>query len=143
MTHHEIDFVSHGTRCSAWHFPARSDRLTGPDGRLRNTLQFCGASRTGRWCLPDGAPVLVLTLYGEITEKPIETVTTDDLVWDGEEWVAHEGLIFQGRREVISWDGVTATPDHEVYVSATESMPLAEAKKKGVPLWRGSIPSIE
>lgn len=24
-------------------------KLTGPDGRLRNTLQFCGASRTGRW----------------------------------------------------------------------------------------------
>jgi len=24
-------------------------KLTGPDGRLRNTLQFCGAMRTGRW----------------------------------------------------------------------------------------------
>ena len=27
----------------------RFAQLTGPDGRLRNTLQFCGASRTGRW----------------------------------------------------------------------------------------------
>lgn len=27
----------------------RFAQLTGPDGRLRNTLQFCGAARTGRW----------------------------------------------------------------------------------------------
>lgn len=27
----------------------RFAQLAGPDGRLRNTLQFCGAARTGRW----------------------------------------------------------------------------------------------
>lgn len=30
----------------------------GPDGRLRNTLQYCGATRTGRWCLEGDHEVL-------------------------------------------------------------------------------------
>lgn len=115
----------------------RFAQLTGPDGMLRNTLQFCGASRTGRWCLAEGAPVLVLTEGGEVMEKPIETVSARDLVWDGVEWVAHQGLVFQGYKEVIEWDGVTATPDHEVYLSDTRSVTLAEAKEKGLRLWRG------
>lgn len=115
----------------------RFAQLAGPDGRLRNTLQFCGASRTGRWCLAEGAPVLVLTEGGEVMEKPIETVSARDLVWDGVEWVAHQGLVFQGYKEVIEWDGVTATPDHEVYLSDTRSVTLAEAKEKGLRLWCG------
>lgn len=29
----DLDFDSHGTRCSAWHFPAEHDELAGPGGR--------------------------------------------------------------------------------------------------------------
>lgn len=29
----DLDFDSHGTRCSAWHFPAADDTLAGPGGR--------------------------------------------------------------------------------------------------------------
>ncbi len=29
----DLDFDSHGTRCSAWHFPAADDALSGPGGR--------------------------------------------------------------------------------------------------------------
>src|SRR5690242_11733572 len=29
----DLDFDSHGTRCSAWHFPAANDALAGPGGR--------------------------------------------------------------------------------------------------------------
>lgn len=33
MTFTEVEFTSNGTRCSAWHFRAESDRLTGQGGR--------------------------------------------------------------------------------------------------------------
>lgn len=33
MTYNEVEFTSDGVRCSAWHFRAECDRLTGPAGR--------------------------------------------------------------------------------------------------------------
>lgn len=66
-------------------------------------------------CIAEGQQVL--TNHGE---KPIETVTTDDLVWDGEQWVTHEGVIYKGIKEVMTYEGLTATPDHLVYVEGQE-----------------------
>lgn len=61
----------------------------------------------GKTCLAKGT--LVLTSNGL---KPIETVTTDDLLWDGYEWVSHDGLLRQGVKEVTKVFGVLATKDH-------------------------------
>jgi DNA polymerase len=61
-------------------------------------------------CIAEGE--LVLTNRGL---KPIETVSIDDYVWDGSEWVKHEGVVYRGQREVITYDGLTATPDHVVW----------------------------
>ena len=61
-------------------------------------------------CIAEGS--LVLTDNGLI---PIERVTTLMKVWDGESWVEHEGLVFRGEKEVISYEGLTATPDHLVF----------------------------
>lgn len=108
------------------------------DGRLRGTIQFCGASRTGRDCLAEGTPVLVKDAEGRVYEKAIETVSTRDLVWDGDAWVRHGGVVFSGDKEVVEHDGVLATTKHIVYVSTTESMTLGEAKQKGLPLWHGN-----
>ena len=94
-------------------------------------------------CIAEGQ--LVLTNHGE---KPIETVTTDDLVWDGEQWVAHEGVIYKGIKEVMTYDGLTATPDHLVYVegqkgpmdfriATTSSAHLLQTGDRGVALWLG------
>lgn len=113
-------------------------RATSEDGRLRGTLQYAGAARTSRWCLAEGAPVLVKEDTGRILEKPIETVSVEDLVWDGECWVRHEGVVFSGDKPVIEHDGVVATKEHVVYVSTTESMTLADAKAKGLNLWTGN-----
>ena len=113
-------------------------QCTSDDGRLRGTLQFCGASRTGRWCLAEGTLVLVKTVGGEVKEVPIEKVAFDDLVWDGCAWVEHEGVVFSGEKQVIEHDGVTATAEHIVFISDTESMPLGEAKRLGLPIWRGN-----
>lgn len=107
------------------------------DNRLRGVMQYCGAASTGRWCLAEGTPVLVKTVEGRVENKSIETVRGDDLVWDGDSWVKHEGVVFSGVKEVISYGGVTASVDHVVYISDTESMPLAEARQRGVALFRG------
>lgn len=60
-------------------------------------------------CLAEGT--LVLTEYGL---QPIETIGPETRVWDGTEWVTHEGLINQGVRPVIDVDGVRMTPDHKI-----------------------------
>ena len=56
---------------------------------------------------------LVLTDAGLV---PIQDVTTDMKLWDGESWVSHEGVIYKGKREVIEYDGLRATQDHLVWV---------------------------
>lgn len=80
---------------------------------------------------------MVVTSNGN---KPIEDVTTDDLLWDGHEWVEHEGVVYSGDKEVITHDGVTATPEHKVYVSDGKWARLGEAKERGLRIWR-SLPS--
>ena len=62
-------------------------------------------------CIAEGQPVL--TDQGLL---PIEQVTAEMRVWDGENWVTHEGLIYRGEKEVITYDGLTATPDHLVWI---------------------------
>ena len=62
-------------------------------------------------CIAEGQPVL--TDQGLV---PIEDVTTDMLVWDGEEFVSHDGVAFNGYREVIEYEGLQATADHLVWV---------------------------
>lgn len=66
-------------------------------------------------CIAEGS--LVLTDKGLI---PIEKVTTQMKVWDGENWVKHDGVIFKGEREVITYEGLTATPDHLVWVEGQQ-----------------------
>lgn len=46
---------------------------------------------------------------------PIESVTTDMKVWDGIEFVSHCGSVFRGIKRVITYAGLTATLDHEVW----------------------------
>jgi hypothetical protein len=52
---------------------------------------------------------LVLTHNGA---KRIVEVTTDDLLWDGVEWVNHQGIVVRGQRATINVCGINATPDH-------------------------------
>ncbi len=62
-------------------------------------------------CIAEGQPVL--TDKGLI---PIEAVTREHRLWDGENWVSHEGVVFKGEREVIEYEGLRATPDHLVWI---------------------------
>ena len=69
-------------------------------------------------CIAEGQ--LVLTNEGLV---PIECVRMEHLLWDGESWVSHDGVIFKGEREVITYEGLTATPDHLVWVEG-QSQPI-------------------
>ena len=62
-------------------------------------------------CIAEGQ--LVLTDHGLI---PIEKVSVSDRVWDGIQWIRHEGVTYKGERKVITYDGLTATPDHFVWI---------------------------
>ena len=82
----------------------------GENGELRQKGKQATLS-----CIAEGS--LVLTNIGLV---PIERVTTDMLLWDGESWVHHDGVIYKGEREVITYEGLTATPDHLVWVEGAQ-----------------------
>lgn len=73
-------------------------------------------------CIAEGE--LVLTPRGLI---PIEEITLDDSVWDGVEWVAHTGVVYMGEKEVITYDGLTATTDHKVWTEDGRYIRFGEA----------------
>ena len=107
------------------------------DNRARGMFSFYGASRTGRFCIAEGTLVLIKDETGNIYEKPIESVLLTDLVFDGEIWVQHEGVVFSGEKTVIEWDGIIATPEHQVFINEHTKISLSEAKEMKIPLWKG------
>ena len=64
---------------------------------------------SGKLCIAKGT--LVVTHRGLVA---IENVKDTDLVWDGHEFVAQEGSVSKGSKEVIQVYGVYMTPDHKV-----------------------------
>lgn len=63
----------------------------------------------GKLCISEQTPVLCRRGW-----TPIEDVTPEDEVWDGEEWVSQGGAVMQGVKPVIRAHGVYMTPDHLV-----------------------------
>jgi DNA polymerase len=51
--------------------------------------------------------------------KSMIAVTQRDLLWDGVEWVQHEGVVCQGSKQVISVAGLEVTPDHLIRTNQT------------------------
>ena len=83
-------------------------------------------------CIAEGQ--LVLTEQGLV---PIEKVTLEHKVWDGESFVNHDGVIYKGVKEVISYGGLRATPDHLVWPHGSlDPVPFLEAARKGETLLR-------
>jgi hypothetical protein len=66
--------------------------------------------QVGKTCLSPDTQVLTDAGWMAIVD-----VTTNHKLWDGQEWVTHGGLIHQGRKQVISLDGVKMTPDHKIF----------------------------
>jgi hypothetical protein len=104
-------------------------------------LRYYGA-HSGRWsgCLVADTLVTVYDSVLGVVEKCITDVLADDLVWDGVEFVMHEGVQFSGYQEVISWDNVTGTPEHVVFTDAGE-ISLRDAMQGGHSIQTPSGPS--
>jgi hypothetical protein len=79
-----------------------------PEVVIDNKKNSDGTMRQiGKVCLAKGTLVLVQSGW-----KPIEAVTARDKLWDGVEWVSHQGLLSQGVRPVISLASLWLTKDH-------------------------------
>ena len=76
---------------------------------------------------------MTLDILGTPKYKNIIDVLITDLVWDGEEFVEHEGVAFSGFREVISWDGINGTPEHQVFCDE-KAKSLGEALRAKTPI---------
>ncbi len=63
----------------------------------------------GKTCISKGT--LVLSDNGW---KPIENITLNDRLWDGQEWVCHQGLLENGMKPTLNLCGIWLTPDHQI-----------------------------
>jgi len=90
-------------------------------------LEFWGHIKDAHWgtvktyggdllqsCLGLGTQVLTSTGF-----KAIETISELDQVWDGEDFVPCDGVIFKGRKSCVSEGGFSATPDHKIMVDTS------------------------
>jgi uracil-DNA glycosylase len=102
-----------------------------PREKLDERLFRDGVGKIGNFCLLEGQ--LVTTSRGKI---PIEAVRPYDLLWDGEEWVSHEGVVCNGVMVTHFYQGLWATDNHEVYIEDGREVLFGEARKQGFNLKR-------
>lgn len=149
---YSLDFNAGGTVCTYWR-DKDALRCKLPSGRIltywgarlnsEGGIVFMGQNQTTRkWEETEtwggklvencwGAGTLILTDKGP---KPIEQITASDLIWDGVEWVHHEGVIDQGVHDTVELNGCRVTPDHKILT--TEGWKNAETCDglEGVPV---------
>ena len=113
------------------------DRILNTDGRIRDLFQYCGAEKTGRFCIAENEKVLIKTEKGEIRWEKIQNIKDDWALWDGSEWVEHDGVIYAGKKEIVEYDGIKTTKDHRVFISATEYDTMENVKKRKLRIYRG------
>jgi len=89
-------------------------------------------------CIAAGTKIL--TQHGLID---IDKITLNHLVWDGVSFVPHKGAICKGVQNVITYAGLTATPDHRVKTEkgwrtlgecAAEQIPIVTTGFGGRPI---------
>ncbi len=74
---------------------------------------------------------LVLTSVGLI---PIQNVTHKHKVWDGLSWVSCDGAIYKGEKEVITYEGLTATTDHIVFTKQGWEVPFGTCAREQIAI---------
>ncbi len=93
------------------------------------TAEMMGIERTPaktlNFCIAAGSKVLT-----DQGLRPIEDVTAEMKVWDGVEWVNHGGVIYQGYREVLEYEGLTATPEHKVFTRQGRKICIGDLAKE-------------
>lgn len=95
-----------------------------------------GSAKVGNFCIAENE--MVLTKRGPVA---IQNVLPCDLLWDGLEWVHHEGVIYQGPKKVTYYQGLWATGEHEVWADDhTGKVHLEEARLQSLGLFRPHLP---
>ena len=100
----------------------------------------------GKVCV--GADTLILTDKGI---KPIVYLDLNDKIWDGIEWVSHEGVVCNGVQKTVTAFGLEATSDHEILagdswvewqqVLTNPSLMMKAISAAHLPLWAGKTQS--
>ena len=85
-----------------------SSIYTKPVEEVEGFERFVGKT-TILGCIAEGT--LVLSNNGW---KPIEKITSLDKLWDGENWVCHQGLVEKGMKKTLNIYGTWLTPDHKI-----------------------------
>lgn len=111
----------------------------GSRGAFPVYLNYYGG-HTGRWCLTGDTHILVLR-GGEVRSILLPHLQPKDLVWDGEEFVAHGGLVCRGRQETMDYDGIRGTRGHQVFVDGEDAaIPLSRAAEGGNKIKVAQLP---
>lgn len=112
-----------------------------PRGKNVIKTKIYGGSATEN-CIARGS--LILTDSGW---KPIETITLNDKVYDGVDFVTHSGVVSRGVQDCIQVDGIWMTPDHKLltedgwqYAKETDVRRLRRCSLRGT-LGEGSYSS--
>lgn len=101
-----------GARVAGRDYHELQAALAAEDETVRKAAK--GARQSGKvanLCCIAGTPILTNRGY-----VAIQDVRRNDLVWDGIEFVAHEGVVCSGTKPVMTYAGLTATPDHQVLI---------------------------
>lgn len=100
-------------------FHVAIEKVTDEQRQIGKTLQLA--------CIAKNE--MVLTDKGLVA---IQNVTTEMKVWDGVDFVNHDGVVSRGTKETITYEGLTATEDHLVWVEGkSEPVHFKEAAESG------------
>ena len=72
-------------------------------------------------CFVGETMIVVLPVGADVDEweyRMIKDVQHTDLIWDGSDWCAHDGVVCHGVKSVYNWDGLTATKNHECFTNS-------------------------
>ena len=72
-------------------------------------------------CFVGETMIVVLPVGADVDEweyRMIKDVKHTDLIWDGSDWCAHDGVVCHGVKRVYNWDGLVATKNHECFTSS-------------------------
>lgn len=72
-------------------------------------------------CFVGETMIVVLPVGADVNEweyRKIKDVKYTDLIWDGSDWCVHDGVVCHGVKRVYNWDGLTATKNHECFLTS-------------------------
>lgn len=72
-------------------------------------------------CFVGETMIVVLPVGADVTEweyRMIKDVQLTDLIWDGSDWCAHDGVVCHGMKRVYNWDGLVATKNHMCFTNS-------------------------